>query len=198
MNISGDGALPLLTTCAVPIIATSYILQHAVQHISAEGRSAWDGKGQTFANTAWYVCSVRSDAPCTISHSPDFATGLEKRLSTTSPTSLVDDQLLDSLQSHIRALHVYCQKPSQSFSGNEELDRLGTAIWNLSTRLMRDIDTANISPDTRKLAVYARVFAFHLLDAAQHSGKANLGNKMRLMRLALKAGRSSIGGINPP
>lgn len=47
--------------------------------------------------------------------------------------------------------------------------------------------------DCRKLAVYSRAFAFQLLDAAQHGGKANLGNKVRLMNLALKAGRSSTG-----
>lgn len=105
----------------------------------------------------------------------------------------MDDQLLDTLQTHVRTLHRYCQKPSHSFSGHEELDKLGTTTWNLSTRLMRDTDGKAASPGRKKLAVYARVFAFHLLDAAQHSGKVNIGNKIRLMRLALKAGKTSIG-----
>ncbi|OIW27318.1 SPO22-domain-containing protein [Coniochaeta ligniaria NRRL 30616] len=128
-----------------------------------------------------YVCRV-----------PDFATSLEKRLTTISPASPVDDQLLAALQTHVRTLHGYCQKPSHPSSSNEELEKLGTSIWNLSTRLMRDTDGGPAWPDRRRLVVYARVFAFHILDAAQHSGKVDLGNKVRLMRLALKAGKSSI------
>lgn len=99
------------------------------------------------------------------------------------------------MQSQVRSLHAYCQKPSHAFSGNEELDKLGTSIWNLSTRLKRSIDDSRAN--CRKLVVYGRAFAFHLLDAAQHAGKANLGNKFRLLRLALKAGRSSIGTLGP-
>lgn len=105
----------------------------------------------------------------------------------------MDNQLLEALQTHVQTLHGYCQKPNHASSGNEDLDKLGTTIWNLSTRLMRDTDGRAASSDRRKLAVYARVFAFHLLDAAQHSAKVNIGNKIRLMRLALKAGKSSIG-----
>jgi hypothetical protein len=101
--------------------------------------------------------------------------------------------MLNALQTQVRTLHGYCQKLTHSFSGIEELDKLGTTIWNISTHLMRDTDGKDASPHLRKLAVYARVFAFHLLDASQLSEKLDLGNKVRLMRLALKAGKSSIG-----
>lgn len=103
----------------------------------------------------------------------------------------MDDELLDTLLCHVRTLHLYCQKANHSFSGNQELDQLGTSIWNLSTRSMRNTD-GRLSH--RKLGVYARSFAFYLLDAAQYHGKGNSGNVIRLMRLALKAAKSSLGG----
>ena len=131
--------------------------------------------------------------PSHVSHALDFVASLQARLSTSPPALPVDDQLLDSLKGHVRTLHSTCQKTNHPFSGNEELDKLGTSIWNLSTRLLRDTDGTSASPERRKLPGYARVFAFYLLDAAQPRGKANFGSKVRLMRLALKAGRSSIG-----
>ncbi|KAB5586055.1 meiosis protein SPO22/ZIP4 like-domain-containing protein [Coniochaeta sp. 2T2.1] len=120
----------------------------------------------------------------------DFAINLEERVSGCS--FLIDDQLLESLKTHVRSLHAYSPKPSNAFNGHDELDRLGTSIWNCSTRLPREMGGNAVSSERRKLAVYSRVFAFHLLDAAQRPGNAGLGNEVRLMRLALKAGRTAI------
>jgi hypothetical protein len=128
----------------------------------------------------------------------DFVTSLEARLSANSAGPLVDDDILDSVLKNIRNLHAACQIPSHPFSNNETLDKLGTAIWNHSTRLFRKTASATVTANQTKLGVYARAFAFHLLDASQQPGSAHVGSKVRLMRLALKAGRCSIGMYASP
>lgn len=58
---------------------------------------------------------------------------------------------------------------------------------------MRDAEGRATAAGQRKTAVYSRVFAFHLLDAAQYSDKAGRDDVVRLMRLALKAAKSAVG-----
>lgn len=76
-----------------------------------------------------------------------------------------------------------------------DLDTEGLTLWNLTTRLMRadDVETAR-SPKDALLA--ARVFAFFMLDGALSKSNADTGNVARLMKVALKAAKCSIGIAN--
>ncbi|KAF2258604.1 SPO22-domain-containing protein [Lojkania enalia] len=119
-----------------------------------------------------------------------FATSLTDRFnSSTRDTALVED-----LQVHIRGLPF----PSSSAisAKQDELDRIGTELWNLSTRLRRDDTEPNSkNKDATKrmntMLCLLRVFAFMLLDMAD--SQANKGRErktcVRLMRVALKAAR---------
>jgi hypothetical protein len=81
----------------------------------------------------------------------------------------------------------------------EELDRLGTELWNLSTRLRRDDPQLNgksredVEHRNRAL-VLLRVFAFLLLDSAGGQGSRSRERKtcIRLMKVALKAAKVCI------
>lgn len=81
----------------------------------------------------------------------------------------------------------------------EELDTLGTELWNLTTRLGRDEAGTNKPPSdaaARKSRAlpFLRAFAFLLLDSA--GGQGNKGgqckNCIRLIKVALKAARVCI------
>lgn len=88
----------------------------------------------------------------------------------------------------------------------DELDRLGTELWNLSTNLRRDAalyPNANLNPGRKDEAAHKartvcllRVFAFLLLDtAARQAMKAREGKRkhcVRLLRVALKTGRMCV------
>ncbi|KAK0108478.1 hypothetical protein ONS95_003281 [Cadophora gregata] len=73
----------------------------------------------------------------------------------------------------------------------EELDRIGTTIWNLCTRLRRDYDTDK-PQDMPIVLVLARVYAFLMLDCAHVAGKSTGGNLARMMRTGLKAGKNCV------
>jgi hypothetical protein len=96
----------------------------------------------------------------------------------------------------VDALNTYCRKSKQTTDSNKELERVGTAIWNLSTRVVRHVEGPARISGQRKTGVCSRVFAFFLLDAAQYSDKAGRDDVVRLMRLALKASKSAIGMSN--
>jgi hypothetical protein len=74
----------------------------------------------------------------------------------------------------------------------EEVDRIGTTIWNLCTRLRRDVESDN-PKDVPIILLLARVFSFLLLDGAYDGGKNAPGNLARLMKIGIKAGKSCIG-----
>ncbi|KAH7351006.1 meiosis protein SPO22/ZIP4 like-domain-containing protein [Rhexocercosporidium sp. MPI-PUGE-AT-0058] len=73
----------------------------------------------------------------------------------------------------------------------EELDRSGTTIWNLCTRLRRDYDTDK-PQDVPIVLLLARVYAFLMLDCAHLSGKSTGVNLARIMRTGLKAGKNCV------
>jgi hypothetical protein len=74
----------------------------------------------------------------------------------------------------------------------EEIDRCGTTIWNLCTRLRREYD-ADKPHNVPLILLLARVYAFFMLDCAHQSGKGVVGNLPRLMKIGLKAGKSCLG-----
>jgi hypothetical protein len=74
----------------------------------------------------------------------------------------------------------------------EEIDRIGTNIWNLCTRLRRDIEADN-PRDIPVILLLARVFSFLLLDGAYEGGRNAPGHLARLAKIGIKAGKSCIG-----
>jgi hypothetical protein len=81
----------------------------------------------------------------------------------------------------------------------EELDRLGTELWNLSTSLRRKDEQTNgktkdEAKQRKQVLCLLRVFAFLLLDTASgQTKKAREGKHcLRLLRVALKAARMCI------
>jgi len=77
-------------------------------------------------------------------------------------------------------------------SKSEEVDQVGTTIWNLCTRLRRDVESDN-PKDVPIILLLVRVFSFLLLDGAYECGKNAPGNLARLIKIGIKAGKSCIG-----
>lgn len=126
-----------------------------------------------------------------VSHLAAFASALTNRFSLPC-----DATLLEELQVHICGLPL----PSSSAiaAKQDELDRIGTELWNISTRLKRE-DSSNpsnkdvVSRRTRPLCLL-RVFAFLLLDTAggQATTAQEWTQRTRLMKVALKAAKVCI------
>ncbi|KAH8730487.1 meiosis protein SPO22/ZIP4 like-domain-containing protein [Phaeosphaeriaceae sp. PMI808] len=120
-----------------------------------------------------------------------FGSTLVKRFDKAHDPSLVND-----IQSHIRGLPF--PTSSTLTAKQNELDRLGTELWNLSTRLRRDespTDGKGKADTARKniAACILRVFSFLLLDSAAASAKGSQRkSSIRLMKVALKAARACI------
>ncbi|KAI8934580.1 hypothetical protein NX059_008278 [Plenodomus lindquistii] len=123
-----------------------------------------------------------------------FATTLTKRLERD-----IDSSTISELTAQIRGLPLPAS--SAANAKQDELDRLGTELWNLSTRLRRD----DPSPDSRprehiacrnRALCLLRTFSFLLLDSAGGSGSKNRARKsyVRLMKVALKAAKVCIEG----
>ncbi|KAJ5063293.1 meiosis protein SPO22/ZIP4 like-domain-containing protein [Bipolaris maydis] len=123
-----------------------------------------------------------------------FATTLIQRVEGSNDTTLVDD-----LQTHIRTLPL--QASSTVFAKQEELDRLGTELWNLAIRLRRDetdvtIQSSDVTATQKRTLSLLRAFSFLLLDSAggHDTKRRQRKNCIRLMKVALKAARVCIQG----
>jgi hypothetical protein len=81
---------------------------------------------------------------------------------------------------HIRALPL--RHTGYSSGNQDDLDLLGTDLWNLSTRLRREEAIADRTP-----LYLLRVFAFLLLETAHHAHKGTAQNCVRLLKVALRA-----------
>ncbi|KAF2017110.1 SPO22-domain-containing protein [Aaosphaeria arxii CBS 175.79] len=121
-----------------------------------------------------------------------FASTLEHRFNTLRDASLVSD-----LQSQVNGLPL-TSSPSAT-AQQDELDRLGTELWNLSTRTRDDgpPPNGNRKDDTqtsKRASCLLRVFAFFLLDSASaHSTKAHERKScIRLTKVAVKAAKKCI------
>ena len=96
------------------------------------------------------------------------------------------DQLARELQSHIKNFS------TTKASRHQDLDTEGLSLWNLATRLMRsDGAAADTGPTDVFLA--ARVYAFLMLDSGNSHASMTPSNVVRLMKVALKAAKYSIG-----
>jgi hypothetical protein len=124
-------------------------------------------------------------------HLTAFGSTLTKRFEKDYDTSLISD-----LQTQIRGLPLL---PSSSLTARQdELDGLGTELWNLSTRLRRDEPTTDgkarddVEEKTRALCLL-RAFSFLVLDtAAAHAKGRPRKSCIRLIKVALKAAQVCI------
>ncbi|KAJ4331225.1 sporulation-specific protein 22 [Didymella glomerata] len=121
-----------------------------------------------------------------------FASGLTLRLD-----KPLEPALLADLQTNIR--HLPLPASPAVTAKRDELDRLGTELWNSSTRLRRDEPVQNGKNKEGKgrsssVVCVLRAYAFLLLDSAgSHSVKGRECKPcIRLMKVALKAAKSCV------
>ena len=104
---------------------------------------------------------------------------------------------MNDIETQLRALPL--QTSSSVLAKQNELDRLGTELWNLTTRLRRDeTDPTDRSghPNTynKRTLPLLRAFAFLLLDSASGHGVQGRQRKncIRLIKVAIKAAKACI------
>ena len=116
---------------------------------------------------------------------------LEAFLTPTSASSLpagLIDNLVKKIETFPRGTEHAVSKYAQ------ELDQLGTALWNQCTRLRRKFQVSDLSPKATLMNILlARIYALLLLDSAQPSAQATFANVLRLLKLALKVVKNCIG-----
>ncbi|PMD45090.1 SPO22-domain-containing protein [Hyaloscypha variabilis F] len=120
--------------------------------------------------------------------SAPFATDLQAQL-TAATIARTPETLLTEIENQISNF------PNKfgaiAASKSEEVDQVGTTIWNLCTRLRRDVESDN-PKDVPIILLLVRVFSFLLLDGAYECGKNPPGNLARLIKIGIKAGKSCI------
>lgn len=123
-----------------------------------------------------------------------FASSISQRLANANDESLAND-----LQTHIRGLPL--QPSTAGIAKQNELNEVGTDLWNRSTRLLRDeviveADGKAKEEMTRRNRALCllRAFSFLLLDSAGgHTAKRHKRSScIRLMKIALKAAKVCI------
>lgn len=127
-----------------------------------------------------------------------FCADLKSRLPTSRDSAALD-ALYDDLTTHLRAAEAQSQKARPGAKKRAaDLDRGGTELWNLGTRLRRELDgsaegSGVAARPRQKLLARCRYFAFLLIDIARRSAGEICGRDVvHLVRLALKAGRSCV------
>ena len=135
-----------------------------------------------------YFTSTKRSSAANSSWPLAFAKELETHLSAIEGPRL-STVIVDKLESHIRNFPDKLGSTATARYG--DLDKNGTALWNLCTRLKR-----NNHPQTQQISVVlvmTRLFAFMMLDAAQSSGNGSFANCVRVMKVALKTARNCLG-----
>lgn len=79
--------------------------------------------------------------------------------------------------------------------GAEDMDREGTNLWNLCTRLNREAGADSSDSVASKLILASRVLAYQILHLCQWSSKASANIACHLMRIALKAAKVCTGTL---
>lgn len=97
------------------------------------------------------------------------------------------------MQKQIQALERYSSKPTHGMLGDEDMDREGTNLWNLCTRLKRELADAGSKSSASKLIVVSRVLAYQILHLCQWSSQASANIACHLMRIALKVAKVCTG-----
>lgn len=124
-----------------------------------------------------------------------FTSDLYKRLPTDKDDSDAASVLLGEVQKQAQVLKRLADKPNAGTLGNAKLEHQGTNLWNLCTRVTRDVvdGKSNKAPIAMKLVLCSRVLAYHVLHLCQWSTKQPPHIACHLMRLALKVAKCCIG-----
>lgn len=117
-----------------------------------------------------------------------FAKELEDLFSTSTGLK-ISPNLIDKLENNIQSFPPNLGSTAAATYGN--LDRSGTALWNLAARLKRDDELSNTQ--TLTVLAMARLYAFLMLDCAHSSGNGAFTNIARVMKVALKTARNCLG-----
>ena len=130
-----------------------------------------------------------------------FCADLRSRLPTSHDSAALDALDAD-LVIHLRTAEARPQKAHVGANNRAaDLDRGGTELWNLCTKLRRELDGSRdklegVAGKRKTLLARCRYFAFLLIDIARRSAGREKGvggrDVVHLIRLALKAGRGSI------
>ncbi|KAL2351922.1 meiosis protein SPO22/ZIP4 like-domain-containing protein [Cryomyces antarcticus] len=112
-----------------------------------------------------------------------FATNL----SDTIKTDPLDATLTSQIEKHLKGSFPI-SKAFTTATRSEQLDKLGTNLWNIATRLRRDNDETD-----KKALCSLRVFAFFLLVGAQRPSSEpspeSFRNEIRLLKVSLKGAK---------
>lgn len=124
-----------------------------------------------------------------------FASDLHKRLPTEKDDTKAASALLSEVHKQVQTLEKYADKSNHGMLGDEGLEREGTNLWNLCTRLKREsADTATSKTSAgSKLVLESRVLAYQILHLSQWSSKSSVRIATHLMRIALKAAKCCTG-----
>ncbi|PSN68963.1 SPO22-domain-containing protein [Corynespora cassiicola Philippines] len=120
-----------------------------------------------------------------------FSSKLLTRCKSTPDIASVKD-----LQKHVTGLPL--QKSSVYATKQDELDRLGTELWNATTRLRRDTSKEEQKKENMeehaRFHCYLRMFSLLLLDSASNQAGREGTRKtcVRLMKVALKTARTCV------
>ncbi|KAJ4405152.1 sporulation-specific protein 22 [Neurospora sp. IMI 360204] len=120
----------------------------------------------------------------------DFVRNLYKVFLSDPSDAPATDQLVDQINQHVKKLHSYTYKSVPGVSGDPEIDQQGVHLWNICTRLLRDCEQTN--KRLKRLYLYGRVLAFHLLVVANPSQTRKAKNLVYVVKLALKAARDCV------
>lgn len=104
----------------------------------------------------------------------------------------VSTGLVDKLENHIQGFPHNLGSAAAIKYG--ELDKTGTSLWNLSTRLKRNDDLNN--QQTLTVLAMTRLYALLMLDCAHISGRGGSTNVARVMKVALKTAKHCLGAIH--
>lgn len=95
----------------------------------------------------------------------------------------------------MQTLEKYSGKPNHGMLGDEDLDQEGTNLWNLCTRLKRELAGAGSQASVLRVIMACRVLAYQMLHLCQWSSKASADITCHLMRIALKAAKVCTGMV---
>lgn len=126
---------------------------------------------------------------------PAFTSDLYRRLPAEKDDPKAASALLGEVQKQAHTLMKYADKTNAGMLGDRAMEHEGTNLWNLCTRLTRDVadGTAKNVPGSLKLVLGSRVLAFHVLHLCQWSTEQPPHVACHLMRLALKVAKCCIG-----
>ncbi|KAK0704841.1 meiosis protein SPO22/ZIP4 like-domain-containing protein [Lasiosphaeris hirsuta] len=123
----------------------------------------------------------------------EFSESLYRILSSDPKDAPATDALVNDIKKHVDRLHECQQKHKYlpGVTGDPEVDTQAVRLWNLCTRLRRGKFEAE---RLRRLFLYGKVLAFHLLAVVRPPKQWASGEVVYLLRLALKAARDCIDG----